>query len=355
MRRNTRYGSFHTYMMSPDRALCLAVVTLMVATGCRKAEIRTERIPKVVTEATVAPKMSWTLPSGWVEKQASGMRVGSFTVPGSGGEEADVSVIPLESGGLLENINRWRDMVGLAPISNDQIASKTEKVPVGDATGILVDVSGADKQSQKPTGILGAIWEAGSTTWFFKMSGPDKLVATEKPKFLAFLKSIHTASLPTSAVAASTPAPLRPPPSSTPPSSGSTASSPSWKVPAGWSAQTAGSMVHSRFSVGAVGGPEVTVSVLGGAGGGVLANVNRWRGQLGLPEVAEKDLASATSTIEVNGAKATLFEAAGTGKRMVAVILPHADSAWFFKLTGPDGASASEKATFLTFVQSVRF
>lgn len=97
------------------------------------------------------------------------------------------------------------------------------------------------------------------------------------------------------------------------------------------------------------------MSVFGGGAGGVLANVNRWRGQLGLSEVAEKDLGSATSAIEVNGAKATLFEGVGSGKRIVAVILPRGDNTWFFKLLGPESGATAEKATFLTFVQSVRF
>ena len=41
--------------------------------------------------------------------------------------------------------------------------------------------------------ILGAMIPYGGATWFVKLSGPDALVAKEKPAFLAFLDTIKAA------------------------------------------------------------------------------------------------------------------------------------------------------------------
>src|SRR5207302_1076337 len=64
---------------------------------------------------------------------------------------------------------------------------------------------------------------------------------------------------------------------------------PEWQVPAGWKEVSSGPMLAAKFIVA---GPDeaqavVNVSVAGGEGGGLLANVNRWRNQLGLAPVAE--------------------------------------------------------------------
>ena len=115
-------------------------------------------------------------------------------------------------------------------------------------------------------------------------------------------------------------------------------------------------MIHSQYAVGtSTNDPIVTVNVLGPMSGNLLLNVNRWRSQLALPPVDSSALPSATQALEVDGAKGTLFEAVGSTKRMVVAIVPHEESTWFFKIFGPDSAVASEKATFLTFVKSVRF
>ena len=66
------------------------------------------------------PPHAWTAPAGWIEQAASGFRKGSFLVRDKDGKTADVSVIsfPEAAGGLLANVNRWRNQLKLAPISD---------------------------------------------------------------------------------------------------------------------------------------------------------------------------------------------------------------------------------------------
>lgn len=45
----------------------------------------------------------------------------------------------------------------------------------------------------KPTRIVGALVPYAGATWFFKLMGPEALVAREKPAFFAFLHSVKPA------------------------------------------------------------------------------------------------------------------------------------------------------------------
>ena len=97
----------------------------------------------------------------------------------------------------------------------------------------------------------------------------------------------------------------------------------------------------AKYVIAGAGGAQaaVNVSSLAGDGGGLLPNVNRWRGQLGLAPVTEADLAN-LPTIDASGGKATLIDISGTdartGKpaRLVGVVLPLGGQTWFYKLMG---------------------
>ena len=47
--------------------------------------------------------------------------------------------------------------------------------------------------ARNPQRILGAIVPFNGGTWFFKLMGPDALVAKAKPGFLEFLKTVRPA------------------------------------------------------------------------------------------------------------------------------------------------------------------
>ena len=89
-----------------------------------------------------------------------------------------------------------------------------------------------------------------------------------------------------------------------------------------------------------------------GTVGGDLANVNRWRDQLGLPPVASLD--GAVELIEANGLRLVVFDGANAGRRILGAILPRPGETWFFKLTGPDALVARDKPAFLDFLRTVK-
>src|SRR6185437_5784991 len=79
-------------------------------------------------------------------------------------------------------------------------------------------------------------------------------------------------------------------------------------LPAGWKEITNPPMLRAKYVIQGNGGSiaDVNVSMLNGTGGGVMANVTRWRGQLGLSPMTEEDFSKQTQTVEVAGKKGTL-------------------------------------------------
>ena len=109
-----------------------------------------------------------------------------------------------------------------------------------------------------------------------------------------------------------------------------------------------GQLHHQR----AEGAGDLSITAFPGDVGGNLANVNRWRGQLQLPPVA--DLTDIVQPLEANGLNMLIFDAANGGSRILGAIVPRPGETWFFKLTGPDALVAREKPAFLDFLRTVK-
>jgi hypothetical protein len=308
------------------------------------------------------PQLHWTLPEGWTEVAPGAMSIASFKASGQNGAQAEVSVVPLpgNAGGDTANVNRWRGQVGLPAATADELQKMGEAVQVGDQSATLYDVVGNDNAKR----ILGVIQERSGTTWFFKMTGDAGLVEQQKPEFTAFLKSLTFSTAPQpealppghpSIGGADQTAPMM---SAEPAGAGK----PALTVPAGWQEVPAAQFLLAEYSIAGANGAkaEVNVAQLSGNGGGVLANVNRWRGQIGLDPVDEISLAKVTTTVAVTGGQATFVDMTGNDMsgqavRLVAAIVPMGDQTWFYKLMGDDKIVAGQKDAFTQFVQTARY
>jgi hypothetical protein len=101
---------------------------------------------------------------------------------------------------------------------------------------------------------------------------------------------------------------------------------------------------------------ETTVTMLPGEAGGLAANVNRWRQQLGLPPADAAALQKDLRTVEVSGTRGYVADLNGySGKRMLGAVVPHGGQTWFFKMTGPADAVGRQRDAFEAFLKSVRF
>ena len=101
---------------------------------------------------------------------------------------------------------------------------------------------------------------------------------------------------------------------------------------------------------------DISVTVFPGDVGGMLANVNRWRGQLGLKPWDDMILNSHLQDVVIAGLNAKLVVLLEEGdKGTLGAILPREGFTWFFKMTGPKGMVSKEEAYFRQFLTTVHF
>ncbi len=325
--------------------------------------------------AGTTPRVTYEVPPGWQEQPASQMRAASFTVQGAEGKFVEIAVIPLPALGGKETdmVNIWRGQLHLTPATEDELAKSGEAVDIGEVKGRLFDLASTELlvDGKYKARIVVATLPLGDVTWFFKMAGEESLAAAQTPSFKSFLKSIGFAA-PTAAppVAAGGIAPMAGGAGMPPmggamprlPDTGPSPAKPEWTVPAGWTEQPPSQMLVAKFvATNAEARAEITVSSFPGDVGGVPANVNRWRRQIGLDQLPETEAVKAVTQIDPTPGKLMLVELSGTdartGKpaRLVGVIAPQADVTWFYKLLGDEKVVAGEKDALVKFARSVKY
>jgi len=252
-----------------------------------------------------AQEPTWTLPEGW-QQEAAKKQFSFATIRIGAKDPLEMSVSPLprdnDAESIFRNVIRWRDQLGLDPIPQAELGQNTRKIDVNGAPATLVDISGF----QVP----------------------------RRPMFAARPKG--------------PPAPAAEAPAAQAPLT--------YDVPKGWQELAAGGIRVAAFKVKEGDKEaEVTIIPLARGAGSVLANVNRWRGEVDLQPTTEARLADEVRPITVDGIKAHYVDLAGPKLRTLAVMLTTEENTWFFKMRGPGDLVGSQKTPFEGFVRSVRF
>ena len=190
-----------------QRPLLIIAATFACA-ACRRAEITHHRVPKgpetalastaphrAHTDEMAAPPASagssalkWTLPKGWTESVASGMRYATLKPAGKGRVEVSMVVLAGPAGGELANVNRWRGQIGLGPI--DERALSAARSSVGSKAGPIAVYDFSSEGANK-TRLVAGLLLAEESTWFVKMLGDEGAVASARPDFLTLLRSLR--------------------------------------------------------------------------------------------------------------------------------------------------------------------
>jgi hypothetical protein len=325
----------------------LLLPLLLLSAGCERQDVETYRVPKTTPPGKPAgamppghppldagPPLTWKLPAGWQEGPPGDFRVASFKVTGPAGERADISIVPLpgDAGGDLGNVNRWRSQVNLEPVTADELSQLSEPITVAGQPALLFD------QGDDANRIVAVIHRREGLVWFYKMTGDNQFVTAQKPAFLEFLRSIQFADAPAHDHAHA-PAPGKP----------------QWTVPNGWQEVPGGQFLYAKFNLPG-GQATVNVSTSTGDGGGLAANVNRWRGQLGLPELSSVELMKWVKPAMTTSGQGALVELTGpSGQSLVAVIVQLPGQSWFYKLMGATDTVTAQRDTFIRFVEAVRY
>ncbi|WP_040550131.1 hypothetical protein [Pedosphaera parvula] len=331
--------------------------------GCQKEEIKVYTAPKDVAapaamaaqepelsphEHRAVPQVTYTLPKGWKVTGPGRMSVVDFDIVGDDGKQAGVSVTQL---GNLQGkdallVNMFRVNLGMKELSDEEAAKELKPVSLGTETGKLFEISGKrDAESASGTNSQSQVVSVVTVfvhhpdgTWFYRLAGDPTLVEQQKPVFLEFLKSVQIKE--TKETPATEPEKV--------------AGNFNWNVPKSWKTEAAGQMQVARFAVSGKDNSkaEVFVSVFPSDTGGALANVNRWRRQLGLEETDENQLAKLVSPLDESNPQSILVDMTNQGRRMIGAIMPRNGQYWFYKLLGDAEVVSSEKENFVAFAKS---
>jgi hypothetical protein len=130
-----------------------------------------------------------------------------------------------------------------------------------------------------------------------------------------------------------------------------------WDVPEGWRTVQSSQQVRIvTFRAGPGDGIEVSVAAFPGDVGGLLANINRWRGQVGLEPAQESDLPTMVKIVRGRGGDIALADFAGANAQqlLAAIVKPGDGQSWFIKATGTPDAVAPIRESFAKFAASIR-
>lgn len=131
-----------------------------------------------------------------------------------------------------------------------------------------------------------------------------------------------------------------------------------WTLPKGWTEEKGSGMRYATLKPSTGGKVDVSVVVLGGTGGGELANVNRWRGQIGLASVDEAGMAKFRTALKSKAGAVVLVDFSSEGAnptRMLAAQLNVKDgNTWFLKAVGDADAVGKARPEFIRLLESLR-
>lgn len=129
----------------------------------------------------------------------------------------------------------------------------------------------------------------------------------------------------------------------------------SYKAPAGWKElPSSGIRKVNLFVKDESGQAELTVLAFPGDVGGRLANINRWRGQIGLEAVEAGALSSFSNTYSISGQSGLYVRLEGGSKSILGALLPFQGYTWFFKFLGNSETVLANEAAMIRFIDSVR-
>ncbi|MFM8253012.1 MAG: hypothetical protein ACKOBW_15565 [Planctomycetota bacterium] len=295
----------------------------------------------------------WDLPTGWTQQAGNEQRFATIQIPAEPKPlELSVTRLPVPpvasaESYQLQNINRWRQQMRLGIIMAEELASETSRAT--SKTGLPITwvnyVGTMSEPSAAAREMLGRRGMGGEGP----MAGPPGSVpgapgSVPGPRGAGTPGSIPGAAAGTG-TAGGEPLPF------------------THTAPAEWQVMPAGGIRRLSFRAAASsasGITEITVTNLPAEANDLLANVNRWRGQVQLPPWSAADLQKSAQSVTMGGVEGTYVELLGDGskpneKAVLGVIAVHDTQAWFFKLTGPRDTALSEKARFEAFVNSVKF
>ncbi len=137
--------------------------------------------------------LRWETPESWTAaKPASRMRLAEYVVPGEG-EPATITVFyfgPQGGGGVEANVKRWVGQFEGGEPKRETTTVNGMKVHTVDVSGTYsAGMAGGNQPPKEGQRMLGAIVESPAGLFFFKMVGPEAVVAANEKGWNTFVQS----------------------------------------------------------------------------------------------------------------------------------------------------------------------
>ncbi len=367
------------HTMNRTCSILLALLAISTLCACGKSEVQYYEIPKetrAVANAdglppghpptgSLGPGITWNTPEGWVEGGSQQGARASFHIHQDENHlPGDVVVLDFPPHvAQIEDFTRLlSDQLELQVDAGQTEPGEIEIFTAGDneysvirLTSEKALIDGEHKKS-----ILAAILRKPDRIWLVNLTGAESVVVEENERFFEFLRSIEFKTEDIPAASAGNMADQ-----SLPSGSVSNADNPDWVVPDSWEPGRVSNMRRGSFQVRGDNGLMVDIAVTSFPGdvGGMLANINRWRGQIGLGPITAGMVNSVVGELEINGKSCKIVDIVGTdppsGKilpqRSLVGTFSHEGNSWFFKMSGDASLVEVQEQTFMDFLNSVRF
>ena len=275
---------------------------------CRDAVkrfVKTIRFP-----ASDNARPSWQLPDGWSERKGSGMRIATLLIDNTDNTsqplELAVSSLPQTNPNwnayLTSNLNRWRGQLGLKPVAEKQASDSFDTFSNDGQTIYFAQIKATDQNPVEPPIERAAGLSIRPNA---SLTGFDRELVRGTP-------------------------------------------------PADWKPGPVTGMRKACFRMRADGQAlEVTVIP---AGGDLLANVNRWRGQLKLDPINQEQLEQAIVDVKAGNLNGKFVALPGSSETILVAVFPAAGgNSWFVKLRGDREIAEKQTTAFKSFISSLRF
>ncbi len=354
-----------------------ALLVICLLGACKKNEVVYYEIPKETPNlarsdglppghpptAGHPPGISWKTPQGWVEGEAQRSVRGNFHIHPNDLPHADVVVLdfPPQAVQVEDFAHLLADELKLEKEDARSNQDIFEKFSAGDNEFTLIRLT-----SDKPLGeeeniisVLAAVLKEPSRTWFFKLKGAEATIMAETDRFLEFLSSVEIDRDPHAGIAGGMAM------QNLPQNASSQQGNPQWTIPEVWQPGRPSQMRRGSYQVMGDDNKmvDIAVTTFPGDVGGMLANINRWRNQIGLGPVTAGMVDTVVEKLDIDGKECQYVDLSGltppAGKfhpqRSLVGTFTHKGNSWFFKMSGDASLVEIQQKPFMEFLNSVKF
>ena len=331
-----------TFFKSGNHYL-LACICMFSSCG-DEAEIRSYSAPNHYE----GPVVAWKLPEQWGENPGiSGMMAGSFHIKTEDGPRGRIGVMPFRESVKTTNIvNMFARELGHPDYNQSSVVPLIKEKELDGRIFELIRLEDKIGEDTPPRTALLALFKHNGQTWLFPFIADRDLINQQTDNFYTFLKSttLRAGKAPVRAIA----------PSLSPVQAQTSGHKPTWEAPDHWERKPSTQMRIGNYAVSNQSGESLDFSITSFPGdvGGILANVNRWLGQVGMKPTNETGLSDYLSDRTIDEKPAKLVIAESDDQALYAAILFHEGRSWFLKLMGDVALARSEKENFLGLIDS---